>query len=111
MITDNKIFIMKELLELMKNSKLSDSQKLKIMNLVDQEETATKKQKERFKLFYGLNVNGEKYMNLSQISKISGCTCPAIKSSILAMKRKLLKYEKEFSIIENIVNEFGNGND
>lgn len=105
MMDDKKSFIMNELLELMKNSRLNNSQKIQIINLVEQEKTATKKQKERFMLFYGLNKNGEKDMNFTQISKIYNCNIAAIRSSVFAMKCKLLKYEEKFSIIEDIVNE------
>lgn len=105
MIPNKKSSILNDLLKLMRDSRLNDFQKLEIVNLIEQETTATEIQKDRFKLFYGLNKDGKKDMKFTQIARMYGCTAPAIRSSVFAMKCKLLKYEKEFSIIENIVNE------
>lgn len=105
MIPDKKIMIINELLELMKNSRLNKNQKLKIMNLVKEEKTATRVQKERFMLLYGLNKNNRKNMKIVQIAKLYRCTPSAIRGSVFAMRCKLLKYDEEFSIIENIVNK------
>lgn len=104
-----KSLILDELSKLMKKSRLSNSQKKEIINLVKQEKKATEIQKERFMLFYGLNESGKKCMNLPQIAEKYGCTPPAIRCSVLSMRCKLLKYEEEFSIIENIVNECKKG--
>ncbi len=105
MIPDKKSSILNDLLKLMRDSRLNDSQKLEVVNLIEQEKTATEIQKDRFKLFYGLNKDGEKAMKFTPIAQIYGCTAATIRSSVFAMRDKLLKYEKEISIIENIVNE------
>lgn len=107
MILDEKYLIVNKLIELMKISKLDTKQKIKIMNLVNKNEKATENQKERFCLFYGLNVNGRKNMKLIQIANLYGCSYHAIKDSIIGMKRNLVKYseEKDLLIIKKIVNE------
>ena len=100
-----KYEIMDELLELMKNSRLNNNQKLKMIDIIKNEKTATQKQKERFMLFYGLNLSGEKDMTLTQLSKMCGCNYGAIKGSIIGMKKKLLRNEEIIQKIEEIVNE------
>lgn len=107
MTMDEKSLIVDELLELMKNSRLNQNQKIQIMNLIDEEDRATDNEKERFALYYGLNVNGRQNMKLIQIASLYGRSISSIRNSISSMRRKLINYtdEMKFSIIENIVKE------
>ena len=98
--------ITKELLELLKSSKLNNKQKMKMLECVENEETATKKQKERFCLFYGLNRNGKKDMNYTQIAKIYNCSSTAVKYSIISMRIRLRRNNKNIKIIEEILEEY-----
>ena len=107
MIEKESNLIRDELLELLLQGKLNNSEKLKIIELVEHVEKATETQIERFSLYYGLNVNGKKPLNLVQIAKIYGCTVEAIRYSVNSMKRKILKYtdSNENLLIKNIIKE------
>lgn len=107
MVEDETILVREELLELLTKEKLNNSQKTKIMDLIDKDDTATENEKERFMLYYGLNINGRKPLRFKQIAKLYGCSDSAIRNSVYSMKRKLLKYTdtKDNLIVKNIINE------
>ena len=48
MVEDETILVREELLELLTKEKLNNSQKTKIMDLIDKDDTATENEKERF---------------------------------------------------------------
>lgn len=98
--------IMKEFLELLKSSELNDEQKMKMLECVETEKAATRTQKDRFCLYYGLNRDGKKDMNYAQIARIYNCTLPAVKYSIISMKKRLRKNNKNIKIIEEILEEY-----
>ncbi len=104
---EKESLLMDKLQELMENSRLNKSQKIEIMNLVDRQERATKNQKERFCLYYGLNANNIENMTITKIANLYGCTYSAIKFSISSMRRKIVNYsnERDISIIKRIVDE------
>lgn len=107
MVKDESILIREELLELLSKGKFNNSQKAKIMDLIDKDATATENEKERCMLYYGLNKNNRKPLNYKQIAQIYGCSDSAIRNSVYSMKRKLLKYTdtKENLIVKKIINE------
>ncbi len=96
-----------ELLELLRKGKLNNNQRAKLMDLIDEDDTATENEKERFMLYYGINKNGRKPMKFKQIAQIYGCSDAAIRNSVYSMKRKFLKYTdlKENLIVKNIITE------
>lgn len=107
MVEEKSKLIRDELLELLLKGKLNDNEKAKIIKLLDQDKTATENQIERFSLYYGLNTNGKKPLNFTQIAELYGCSVEAIRYSVYSMKRKLLKYtdSKENLVIKNILKE------
>ena len=111
MSEDEKSLLVDELLELMKKSKLTKSQKISIMQIVDEQEKATENQRERFCLYYGLNVNDRKNMGFKQIAELYGCSYNAIRNSISSMRRKIINYssDQEFLIIKKIVDDCKEG--
>ena len=96
-----------ELLEFLLEGKLNNEQKAKIIELLEQDETATENQIERFSLYYGLNINDKEPLSLTQIAEIYGCTVEAIRYSVNSMKRKILKYtdSKDNLVIKKILEE------
>ena len=96
-----------ELLEFLLEGKLNNEQKAKIIELLEQDETATDNQIERFSLYYGLNINGKKPLSFTQIAEIYGCTVEAIRYSVNSMKRKILKYtdSKDNLVMKKILEE------
>lgn len=96
-----------ELLELLLEGKLNNEEKAKIIELLEQDDTATENQIERFSLYYGLNTNDRKPLSFTQIAELYGCTVEAIRYSVHSMKRKILKYtdSKDNLVIKNIVKE------
>ena len=111
MSEDEKSLLVDELLELMKKSKLTKSQKISIMQIVDEQEKATENQRERFCLYYGLNVNDRKNMGFKQIAELYGCSYNAIRNSISSMRRKIINYSsnQKFLIIKKIVDDCKEG--
>lgn len=96
-----------ELLNLLLEGKLNNKEKAKIMELLEQDDTATENQIERFSLYYGLNTNGRKPLSFTEIAELYGCTVEAIRYSVHSMKRKMLKYtdSKNNLVIKNILKE------
>lgn len=103
MIEENKSILIDKLLELMKESEFSYNHKEKIRTIIDNEKTATKIEKERFKMYYGLNM--DKKVNITQIAKQYGCSYSAVRFSITNIRRKLITHlgDQERSIIKNII--------
>lgn len=106
MIEEDKSILIDELLELMKKSKFSNIHKEKIREIIDNEKTSTKIEKERFKMYYGLNT--DKKINITQIAKKYGCTYSAVRCSIINIRRKLITHlgKQERSTIKNIINTY-----
>lgn len=96
------------LVDLIKESKLDSDQITKIINIINNLSIATENQKKRFMMYYGLNTNGIKSKNFTEIAKIYGCTVSAIRCSVITVKNKLSRLNEEFDIIEEIVNSFEN---
>ena len=104
---DSKNSLINELVGLMQNSILTKNQKLEIMELIDRQDKASENEKERFCLYYGLNINNRKNMTYNQITSLYGCSYNAVKYSILNMKRKLINYleDQDIVIVKKIINE------
>ena len=102
---NEKKLIRDELLELLLKGKLNNNEKAKIIELLEQDDTSTENQIERFSLYYGLNTNDKKPLSFTQIAEIYGCSVEAIRYSVNRMKQKILKYTdtKENTIIKNII--------
>lgn len=107
MINDEKILVRDELLKLLRNGKLSKTQKTEILNLIEQDDDATDNERERFSLYYGLNVNEKEPLNFKQIAQLYGCSESSIRTSVYNMKRKMLKYTdlEENEIVKRIIKE------
>lgn len=106
MIEEDKSILIDNLLELMQKVKLNNNYKEKIRKIIDNEKTVTKIEKERFEMYYGLNI--DKKMNITQIAKQYKCSYSAVRCSILNIRRKLITHlgEEERSIIKNIINTY-----
>lgn len=102
---NNKIIIVNNLLALAKQSKLNYKQKSKILKIIKNLSIATEKQKERFIIYYGLDDNGVRISNLTAIAKLDGCTMSAVRSSVISIKNKLTRLDKEFEIFKEIIGE------
>lgn len=100
--------IVSSLIELIEQSKLNINQRTQIIEIIENLNIATETQKERFLMYYGLNKNGTKSKNFTEISKLYGCTPSAIRLSVVTVKNKLSRLNKEFEILEKIVNSFEN---
>lgn len=104
----DKSEIVNKLIRIMEKSELNSEQKKRIVKVVKNLEMATEIQKERFILFYGLDDNGSKIRTLKQIAEKYNCTTNAIRVSVVTVKNKLSRLEKNVKIIENIVQECEN---
>lgn len=102
---EDKCETVTSLLNFAKNSKLNINQKKKILNLIQNLEDATDKQKNRFISYYGLDNNSSNLKNFTQIAQESCCTPSAVRCSVVSIRLKLKRLGNEFKVIENIVHE------
>lgn len=86
--------------------KLNNEQKSKFLEIIMSLNKATSLQKERFILYYGLDIKQEKIHNFSKIAELQKCTYTAIRSSVRLIRSKLLMLSpKELKILLQILEE------
>lgn len=107
---EEKSLLVNKLLKLAKTSKLSNNQKKIILTIVESLDNVTEIQKRRFILYYQLNTQNKKKSTLSSIGKFYGCNKNAIRASVIRVKSKLKRLNKEIKTIEEIVKKHENSN-
>lgn len=109
MNVQKKIDVMDELLYLTKKSKLNDTQRAKFLNIVENLNTATEIQRERFIIYYNLSdKNKIPSGNYTIIARAYGCTSNAIINSVRSVRNRLIRMEEGFEELEKIVEECRN---
>lgn len=98
-----KRIMIDEILSFAKELKLNNEQKESLLNLINNLDCVTQKQKSRFITYYGLNTsdNGKDYVTIAQAEK---CTVSSIRESVFSVRNKLLRLKDELNIIEEIYN-------
>lgn len=98
--------VIDELLCLTKKSKLSDAQRAKFLNIVENLNTVTETQRERFIIYYSLSDNNKiPAGNYTTIAKVYGCTANAIINSVHSVRNRLARMREGFEELEKIVEE------
>lgn len=99
-----KVGIVDKLLIILKENKLTEGQKKKLLTIVENIPTATDLQKERFILTFGLDTTKKKY-TLKEICEICNCRQSSIRNSIIGLRCKLIRKTsiKDIEIFKNIV--------
>lgn len=98
--------VIDKLLDLTKKSKLNDVQRAKFLNIVENLNTATETQRERFIIYYNLSNNNKiPAGNYTAIAKVYGCTSSAIINSVHSVRNRLARMRDGFEELEKIVEE------
>lgn len=108
---DERSDMVYELLELLKDNKLNDSQKNKIHEIVKNFTNRTEKQKERFLRFYNLIEGENKNYRLCDMALFYNCTPGCIRTAIARIRHNLIYAdEKDLASMKNILDEYHNKN-
>ncbi|MBR0491814.1 MAG: hypothetical protein IJJ82_07230 [Clostridia bacterium] len=100
-----------ELLELLKDNKLNNSQKRKIYEIVKGFTNRTEKQKERFFLFYNLDEGENKNYRLCDLALLYNCTSGCIRTAIGRIRYNLIYSDAEsLAIMKDILEEYHKNN-
>lgn len=100
-----------ELLELLKDNKLNNSQKRKIYEIVKGFKGRTEKQKERFFRFYNLIEGENKNYRLCDLALLYNCTPSCIRTAIGRIRYNLIYADEEsIAIMKDILEEYHNKN-
>lgn len=98
--------IVDELLKLAKKSQIDSNEKKELLEIVEALGKGTETQKTRFILYYGLGERGMDFVTYDKIAKLYGCTTSAVTCSIISLKNKLKRINKDdMKVIERIVNK------
>lgn len=97
--------IVDKLIKLMEKSLLNVNQKKVIRKIVNNLENTTEIQKDRFILFYGLDEERCETRKLREIAAKYNCTTTAIRQSVITVKNKLSRLEKNVKLIAKVIQE------
>lgn len=97
--------IVDKLIKLMEKSLLNANQKKVIRKIVNNLENTTEIQKDRFILFYGLDEERCETRKLREIAVKYNCTTTAIRRSVITVKNKLSRLEKDVKLIAKVIQE------
>lgn len=100
--SDDNITLVDKLIEFIEEGKLNKEQKKNLLKAIYSIEEITKIQIDRFALFYGLEQDRQKFV---QISKIYKCSSSAIRGSVVTVRNKLSRYENVMQVVKKIVNQ------
>ena len=100
---DSSSEIVHELLDLIKSDKVDEFQKKRLCDIVIGLNKRTEMQKQRFIMFYKLDVSQIKDYSLTDLAREFNCTPSAIKFSLSAITRTLVNIsDDKFQIIKDI---------
>ena len=90
-----------------RENKITEKQRILLIDFINDLENSTEKQKRRFLMYYNLISNSSKILNYSDIGKIEKCSAIAIKTSVISIISKLIclkdsKKELFLAIIKEI---------
>lgn len=87
------------LIEAAKENKLNEQQKARFYNVVKNLETGTEQQKERFLIFYNLELGQTQNYRLCDLSRKFNCSSSAIRFSIFRIRNRLVNSNDETLLI------------
>ena len=91
-------------IKILEYSKLNNEQKQLVFEIIMNINDVIQIQKERFFIYYGLDLEKERIHNFTKISKMQNCSPSAVRQGICAVKRKILNLPtKEMILLEKIV--------
>ena len=101
----DKSKIIDDVLILARQSKLNNTQRARLLNVIENLEDSTEIQKERVIMYYGLEKHNSNTKKLNEIAKIYGVTISAIRISVVNTRIKIARRKEDFEIIEKIADE------
>lgn len=101
---EEKREIIDRLEELALEDKYSAEHKKRLFSIIMDLKIGTSLQRERYILYYGLNINKKRRYNYTEIAKMYKCTPSNIKGSVMSMRRALIRLiPDEIKKFENII--------
>lgn len=92
---------------LLENDKITDEQKQLVLEIIINMKNVFFKQKERFIMYYGLDLKKEKIHSFTKIAKIQNCSNSCIRQGVWTVRRKILSLPtKEIKILEKMVESY-----